>query len=83
MNQVILSIQGKYFQHQEFELMKYDRRLDKNKQQCFELNITLRKWQVDSIILQMETMYWKALQKVNFDYYFIIVFESKIGKKNK
>ena len=80
---ITLYLQGKAYQSIEVDLLPYDRSLHRLKQKCFEMNVTLRNWQINSNILGLRSMYFKQIQKVNYDAFFVVVFESKIGKEVK
>jgi hypothetical protein len=78
---ITLFLQGKAYQTIEVDLLPYDRKLHRFKLKCFELNTTLRTWQINSNILGMRSMYFKQIQKVNYDAFFVVTFESKMVNK--
>lgn len=78
MTSILLFLKGEPFQTIEIDLLPWDKKLSKDKVRNFQLNVTLRKYQVDSNIQALKALYWKQIQKVNYDYEVMVILQSKI-----
>ena len=65
------------FHEMEFDLLNYDDKLS------FKLNYTLRQHMVDYKINEFKAIYWKQIQKADYNYKIILVHESRINNYNK
>lgn len=76
MTKIIFFLKGKHFQEIEIDLVKWQDDLS------FELNFKMREYQVQSNINELKTMYSKAISKSEYDYYFVVTFQSEM-RENK